>query len=119
MENYNNTTGITNAAIGDKLAVMMDATVADGVKLPTAATVEIVGITRGAATASGQTVEIQMSGHAKCTAADTIARGDYVKVDTAGKVVATATAGDKAIGVCAKGGAANETVTIYLRRFTV
>lgn len=119
MENYNSTTGIANAAIGDKLAVMMDTTVADGVKLPTAATVEIVGITRGATTASDQAIEIQMSGHAKCIAAGTIARGDYVKVDTAGKVVATATPDDKAIGVCAKGGAANEIVTVQLRRLTV
>lgn len=119
MENYNSITGIANAALVDKLAVMMDPSVADGVKLPTAATVEIVGITRSKTTASGQAIEVQTAGLAKCTAAGTIARGDYVKVDTAGKVVTTVTAADKAIGICAKGGAANETVTILLKRFTV
>ncbi len=119
MENYNSITGIANAAITDKLAVMMDASVADGVKLPTGATVEIVGITRSKSTASGQAVEVQTGGLAKVTAAGTIARGDYVKVDTAGKVVATSTGWDKAIGVCSKGGASGETVTILLKRFTV
>ena len=119
--NYNSTTGIANAAIGEKLFVMLDSAVADGVKLPTGNTVEVLGVTRGKTTASGQSVEVQVEGEAKVIVSSaSSARGDYVTVDTDGKAVVTTTAGAKVQGVVLKGTAnAGEVATILLKRFTI
>lgn len=57
----NFTTGIAAAAIKPNLAVIVNPAVADGVKLPTAATDITFGITQTEATAAGQTVSIQIS----------------------------------------------------------
>lgn len=115
----NFSTGISNAAIGSNLAVMINSAVADGIKLPTAATVECFGVTQHATTASGQTQSVQISGITKVTAAGTIARGDKVKVDTDGKIVTTTTSTDLCIGIALLGGAAGDLVTILLKRIVV
>lgn len=119
--NYNSTTGIADAAIAAKLFVMINSAVADGVTLPTGATVEVLGVTKSASTASGQAVEVQVEGEAKVTMASaSSARGDYVTVDTAGKAVVTTTAGAKVQGIVLKGTAnAGEIATIMLKRFTI
>ncbi len=120
-ENYNSWTGVATAAIAEKLAVMVDSTVADGVKLTTGATVEVFGITRSKSTASGQTVEVQTEGHAKMTIASaSCAPGDYLTVDSAGKGVVTTTAGAKVFAIVKKGTAnAGETATVFFKRFTI
>ena len=113
------TTGISNAAIGANLAVMVDSAVIDGVKLPTGATVETLGITAEAVTASGCTISVQHAGMAKVIAAGTVARGDKVKIDTAGKITTTTTQGDLCIGIVMKGCATGELATVLLRRIVV
>lgn len=119
--NYNSTTGIAAAAVAEKLAVMIDSTVADGVKITTGNTVEVLGITKSAATAAGQAVEVQVEGEAKLTIASaSCARGDYLTVDSAGKGVVTTTAGAKVQFVVLKGTAnAGETATVFFKRFTI
>jgi hypothetical protein len=119
--NYNSTTGIADGVIAEKRFVMINPAVADGVTLTTGATVEVLGVTRGASTAAGQAIEVQVEGEAKVTVASaSSARGDYVTVDNAGKAVVTTTAGTKIQGIVLKGTAnAGETATILLKRFTI
>jgi hypothetical protein len=90
MESALVTTGISNAAIASGLFVMVDQAVAEGVKLPTSALVETLGVTTVAATATGQTVAVQVDGIAKATAGGTVARGDYLEANTSGQVIKAA-----------------------------
>lgn len=119
--NYNVTTGIADGVIGAKLAVMIDPAVADGVKLTTGATVEVLGVTQAATTAAGQTIPVQVEGEAKLIIASaSSARGDYLTVDSAGKGVVTTTVGAKVQFVVLKGTAnAGETATVIAKRFTI
>lgn len=119
--NYNSTTGIANAAIAEKLAVMANPAVADGVQLTSGATVEVLGITRSASTASGQAIEVVVEGEAKLTIASaSSARGDFLTVDSAGKGVVTTAAGAKVFAIVMKGTAnAGETATVFFKRFTI
>lgn len=120
MESALVTTGISNAAIASGLVVMVNSAVADGVKLPTSATVETLGVTTVAATATGQTVAVQVDGIVKVTAGGTVARGDYVEATTAGKVITAAGTGTHVcVGIALLGGGGGETVTVLLKRFSV
>lgn len=120
MESALVTTGISNAAIAAGLFVMVDPAVADGVKLPTSATVETLGVTTVAATATGQTVAVQVDGIAKATASGTIARGDSIEADTAGKVLKAAGMGTHTcVGIALNAASSGETVTLVIKRHSV
>ena len=75
-----------NATIATQIVVMRDASVTEGVKLPTGITVPCVGVTMRAI-ADGEYGPIQRAGRAYCTAAAAITAGDSLMTDTAGKVV--------------------------------
>lgn len=109
-------TGIANAAIGVGLVVGYDSAVADGVKLPAAVTDPAFGVTLSSSTASGQTLEVQTEGEARVYASATVTRGQRLKYGTDGKVLAVASAGDRVLGVCIKGAAANELAYVYIAR---
>lgn len=112
-------TGIANGVIGQYRAVMIDSAVADGVKLPTSATVQVAGVTLEPSTAAGQSVGIQQDGIAEIIATSAVVRGDSVKVDTAGGIVATVTAADKCIGTVLLGAGAGERAKVLLRQHTL
>lgn len=111
-------TGIANAAIADGLVVTINASVADGVKLPAAATDFAFGVTYGSTSASGQAISVQTEGEARVVASATVTRGQLVKYGTDGKILPVASAGDKAIGVCTIGAGADEYARVYIARVT-
>lgn len=111
-------TGIANAAIADGLVVAINASVADGVKLPAAVTDFAFGVTYGSTTASGQAISVQTEGEARVVASATVTRGQLVKYGTDGKILPVAAGGDKALGVCTVGAGAGEFARVYISRVT-
>lgn len=75
-----------NATIATCIVVMRDATVTDGIKLPTGSTVSCAGVTMRAIE-DGTYGPVQRAGRAYVTAASAITAGDDLMTDTAGKVV--------------------------------
>jgi hypothetical protein len=73
----------------------------------------IIGVLQNDPTA-GKEATIQIAGVSKMILAGTVAAGDWVKVDAAGKAVATAVAGDEVVGICLVGGAVGNTGSVLL-----
>lgn len=74
----------------------------------------IVGVVQNDPT-SGKETTIQIAGVTKMIAAGAVNLGDYVKVDAAGKAVATSTAADKTVGICVVAGTgAGQTISVLL-----
>ena len=63
---------------------------------------------------SGAEATIALFGVTKMILGGTVAKGDFVKVDAAGKAVATSTATDKVVGICVEGGASGNTGSVLL-----
>jgi hypothetical protein len=85
--------------------------------LPTGASAPVVGILQNDPSAAGQAATIRRFGDSKMKLGGTVAPGDNVRVDSAGRAV-TASAGDVAagavIGKCLKGGDINNIGTVML-----
>lgn len=95
-----------NATIAANIVVMKDATVTEGIKLPTGVTVACLGVTLNSI-ADGTYGPVQRAGRALCTAAAAITAGAQLMTDTAGKVLTwTASAGDNAFLIGTAVGAA-------------
>jgi hypothetical protein len=108
-------TGVAvGGTIGTNLVVTVDSTVANGVKLPAAATNFAFGVTQ-MESAVGKTITVQTEGEALIKCSATVARGAFVKYGTDGRI-ATASATDTAIGVVLKGADANELARVYIAR---
>lgn len=82
----------TGSTIATCLVVMKDATVTEGIKLPTAVTDAIFGVTMRSI-ADNEYGPIQRAGRAQCTAAAGITAGAQLMADTAGKVLTWTVAG--------------------------
>lgn len=97
----------TNATIATCLVVMKDASVTEGIKLPTGITAAAFGVTMRAIE-DGMYGPVQRAGRAQCTAAAAITAGDQLMFDTAGKVLTwTVGAGSNAFYVGTAVGAAS------------
>jgi hypothetical protein len=96
----------TNATIAANIVVMKDATVTEGIKLPTAVTDACFGVTLNSI-ADGKYGPVQRAGRAVCTAAAAITAGAQLMTDTAGKVLTwTASGGNNAFLIGTAVGAA-------------
>lgn len=96
-----------NATIATNIVVMRDASVTEGIKLPTGVTVSCAGVTMRSI-ADGTYGPVQKDGRAYCTAAAAITAGDDLMTDTAGKVLTwTASADDNAFFIGTAVGAAS------------
>lgn len=82
------------------------------VVLAAAATDKLLGVLENKPTSGGNASVrlVNSAGTAKVKAGGTIAIGDLITADSAGKAVATTTAADNLLGRAIKGGAANEIV---------
>ncbi len=96
----------TGSTIAANIVVMKDATVTEGIKLPTAVTDAVFGVTMRSI-ADNYFGPVQRSGRALCTAAAGITAGAQLMTDTAGKVLTwTVGAGSNAFLVGTAVGAA-------------
>lgn len=73
----------------------------------------IVGIIRTEA-ASGEAAQYQFLGTAKVKLGGTVAVGDAITSDAAGKGIATTTDGNRTIGIALEAGVANDIVEVQL-----
>ena len=81
---------------------------ADGtVALASAATDALVGTQLGEAK-SGEGVQVILSGTAKAIAGASVSIGDLLTTDSAGKVIATTTTGNKTMGVALEAADTND-----------
>lgn len=81
---------------------------ADGrVALASAATDKLVGTQLGEAKAN-ESASVIVSGTAKAIAGGTVARGDFLTTDSAGKAIATTTTGNYVIGMALEAADAND-----------
>lgn len=103
----------TNAISGAGYAVKLSS---GQVVVATAGTDKIIGVTEDSA-AAGEVVSVRLRsapGTVKVKAGGTIAVGDLVTATTAGKLIATTTAGDQVVGMALEAGASNDLVEVML-----
>lgn len=80
-----------------------------------AATQKAIGIMQSAPDAAEAVCEVAMPGDgAKALCGGTVAAGDLLASDAAGKVVATTTANDRVVAVALEGGAANDLISVVV-----
>jgi hypothetical protein len=81
-----------------------------GILTATAATEStILGIAQETVSAAGGTIGVRIDGTSKCLYAGTVYVGDALAATTAGKVIATTTAGQHFIGKCLVAGVSGDT----------
>jgi len=88
------------------------------VALAAAATDKSVGIAMTPVTAAEETMEVAMpGGGAKALLGGTVAFGDFLASDAAGKLVATTTANDKVIAQALQSGVVNDLISVNVVAF--
>lgn len=104
---------IATAAIGAYLIVKHSAT--DGeVTQASAATDALLGVTEGIAPAIGERVDIVKSGLADVTYGGTVAKGDPLTTDAAGKAIKATVAGSRLIGFAEIAGVAGDVGLVHI-----
>ena len=84
-----------------------------------AATKGLVGVSGSRAVASGETVELAVSGIAEVVLGATVEEGAFVTADANGDGVATTTAGDGIVGICVVGGVDGDIGEVLLAQGSV
>lgn len=92
-------------------AVVIDS--AGKAALPAGSTVPIAGVLQNKPVAAAE-ASIVADGITKVIFSGTVAAGDHVMVDSAGKFKTAATTGNVRVGVCLLGGASGETGSVLL-----
>jgi hypothetical protein len=88
------------------------------VALAAAATDKSVGIAMSPVTAAEDAIEVAMAGGgAKGLLGGTVAFGDYLASDAAGKLVATTTANDKVVAQALQAGVVNDLISVQVVSF--
>lgn len=122
---YLTAAAIGSAAAGPDLATSYDyfvcvkisGTAGTTVTPVTAATDTVIGVAQQrvlVADINKQVVDVRLNGISKVVAGGTVAFGDYVRPDTAGKATATTTAGQKAFGIALTGGVTGDVIDVLL-----
>lgn len=79
-----------------------------------AATDKIIGVADLGASGAGERLDVFLTGIAKVVYGGTVARGDLLTSDAAGKAIATTTASNRIIGVAMESGVANDIRSVAL-----
>lgn len=105
------------AAIGARKIVQI---AADGdAEQAVAATKGLVGLSGSRAVASGDVVEVAVSGIGEVVLGGTVEEGAFVTADANGDAVGTTTAGDGIVGICVVGGVDGDIGEVLLAQGSV
>lgn len=122
---YKSATALGSAASGPDLATSYDyfvcvvpsGTAGDTVTLAVSAGSNVLGVSQQrvvTADINKQVVDIRLTGITKVIAGGTVAYGDQVQNDTAGKAVVSSTAGDRVFGTALGAGVSGDVIDVLL-----
>lgn len=91
----------------------------DKIKKGVAATDKVIGVVQAKASAAGVRINVMLSGVTLVRAGGTVARGDLLTTDTAGKAVATTTAKNRLVGMAVGSGVKDDVIPMVLSQTAI